>query len=100
MYYFMSDIHGNARAYFALKAKIDFNSNDKLYILGNIFDGNSEHPEHCLAILDDNTLPHPPLEVFFTADEEIELAKRMVDGDEDAKKRLSSQYSNDFLIRN
>ena len=25
----------------------------------------------CLAILDDDTLPHPPLEVFFTADEEI-----------------------------
>lgn len=53
MYYFMSDIHGNARAYFALKAKIDFGSSDKLYILGNVFDGNSKNPEHCLAILDD-----------------------------------------------
>ena len=25
----------------------------------------------CLAILDDDSLPHPPLEVFFTSDEEI-----------------------------
>lgn len=53
MYYFMSDIHGNAKAYFALKAKIGFSSEDELFILGNIFDGNSAHPEHCLAILDD-----------------------------------------------
>ena len=53
MNYFMSDIHGNAKAYFATKERIHFNSNDKLYILGNIFDGNSEHPEHCLMILDD-----------------------------------------------
>ena len=38
MYYFMSDIHGNAKAYFALKAKIDLKSNDQLFILGNIFE--------------------------------------------------------------
>ena len=53
MNYFMSDIHGNAKAYFAMKAKINFGKDDQLYILGNIFDRNTDYPEHCLAILDD-----------------------------------------------
>lgn len=53
MVYCMAGIHGNAAAYFDMKRAIMFDENDKLYILGNIFDGNDEHPEYCLAILED-----------------------------------------------
>jgi len=86
MYYFMSDIHGNAKAYFALKAKIELESNDKLYILGNIFDGNSEHPEHCLAILDDIMScsnislilgEHEYAHVLFHVAENMQIKKRL-----------------------
>ena len=53
MYYFMSDIHGNSKAYFAMKKYIEFSENDELYILGDIFDGNTGCPGECLKILDD-----------------------------------------------
>ena len=49
----MGSVFGNAKAYFSMKAKINLQENDQLYVLGNIFDGNDEHPEQCLIILED-----------------------------------------------
>ena len=53
MIYVMGSVHGNAKAYFSMKAKINLQKEDHLYVLGNIFDGNDEHPEQCLIILED-----------------------------------------------
>ena len=52
--YVVSDIHGAYKPYMALKAAVSYDSKkDKLYIIGDIFDGNTAHPEECLKILDD-----------------------------------------------
>lgn len=52
--YAISDIHGAYKPYQALKAAVGYDSTkDELYILGDIFDGNTAHPEDCLKILDD-----------------------------------------------
>ena len=52
--YVISDIHGAYKPYMALKAAVGYDSKkDKLYIIGDIFDGNTAHPEDCLKILDD-----------------------------------------------
>ena len=53
MVYVMGSVFGNAKAYFSMKAKINLQESDQLYVLGNIFDGNDEHPEQCLIILED-----------------------------------------------
>lgn len=53
MYYFLSDIHGAAEAYFEMKRRIDFKEKDEMYILGDIFDGNSKEPKACIEILED-----------------------------------------------
>lgn len=53
MIYIMGSVHGNAKTYFSMKAKINLQKEDHLYVLGNIFDGNDEHPEQCLIILED-----------------------------------------------
>ena len=52
--YVISDIHGAYKPYQALKAAVGYDSTkDELYIIGDIFDGNTAHPEDCLNILDD-----------------------------------------------
>lgn len=44
--YVVSDIHGAYKPYMALKAAVSYDSKkDKLYIIGDIFDGNTAHPE-------------------------------------------------------
>lgn len=53
MVYVMGSVYGNAKAYFSMKTKINLQESDQLYVLGNIFDGNDEHPEQCLIILED-----------------------------------------------
>lgn len=53
MLYIMAELHGNARAYFRMKDKIEFDNHDILYILGDILGGNSKNPKECLNILDD-----------------------------------------------
>lgn len=52
--YVISDIHGAYDAYMTLKAAVNYDSKkDRLYIIGDIFDGNTRYPEDCLKILDD-----------------------------------------------
>ena len=51
MNYFTSGIHGDLALYKKIKNMLD--SDDHLWILGDILDGNSSHPEHCIEILDD-----------------------------------------------
>ena len=53
MYYFISDIHGAADAYFELKETVCFCEKDSLYIVGDILNGNNKNPKECLDILDD-----------------------------------------------
>ena len=45
MNYFMADIHGASKAYFEMIDKLNIKNNDELYILGDIFDGNSQNPK-------------------------------------------------------
>lgn len=58
MYYFMSNIHGNYSGYKKMKEKIGFRDQDHLYVIGNIFDGNTQYPEDCIKILDDIIYTH------------------------------------------
>lgn len=52
--YVVSDIHGAYSAYQKLKEKAGYDSEtDRLYILGDVLDGNNRHPEDALRILDD-----------------------------------------------
>lgn len=52
--YVISDIHGAYEPYMALKVAVNYHSkDDRLFIIGDIFDGNTVHPEDCLKILDD-----------------------------------------------
>ncbi len=52
MNYFTSGIYGNLELYQDLK-KLVTDKDNHLWILGDIFDGNEEHPEHCIEILKD-----------------------------------------------
>jgi len=63
MNYFMSDIHGNANAYFQMKEIIKLKDTDELYILGDVLDGNANHPEDCFKILDD-IIHHPNIHLI------------------------------------
>lgn len=53
MIYIMGPVNGNAKAYFAMKEKIEFSKEDKLYIVGDILFGNTVEPEECLFVLND-----------------------------------------------
>ena len=53
MNYFMTDIHGASKAYFEMIDKLNIKNNDELYILGDIFDGNSQNSKACIDILAD-----------------------------------------------
>lgn len=53
MYYVMSDLNGNEKAYFEIKEKFNFNAKDEMYLLGDVLGGDPEHPERSLRILDD-----------------------------------------------
>ncbi len=53
MNYFMTDIHGASKAYFEMIDRLNIKNNDELYILGDIFDGNSQNPKACIDILAD-----------------------------------------------
>ncbi len=52
MNYFTSGIHGNIEVYKDLK-KLVSDRDDHLWILGDIFDGNEDHPEYCIDIFND-----------------------------------------------
>ena len=51
MNYFTAGLYGDYPAYKKIKSLLG--PDDKLWILGDILDGNDEHPEDCLRILDD-----------------------------------------------
>lgn len=51
MNYFTAGLYGDYPAYKKIKSLLG--PDDKLWILGDILDGNDEHPEDCLKILDD-----------------------------------------------
>ena len=53
MNYFVSCIYGDYDKYFQIKKKINLKSKDKLWILGDVLDGNDEDPESCIEILND-----------------------------------------------
>lgn len=53
MVYAISDIHGADKAYFKLKDKVGFNANDEMYIIGDIFDGNTKNPAAVMSIIED-----------------------------------------------
>lgn len=53
MHYFLTDIHGASKAYFDIKERMPIKNNDELYILGDIFDGNTDNPKACIDILGD-----------------------------------------------
>lgn len=52
MNYFTAGIYGDYKAYQNIKGLLR-KPEDKLWILGDCLDGNSEHPEDCLKILED-----------------------------------------------
>lgn len=52
MNYFTAGIYGDYKAYKNMKSLLK-KPEDKLWILGDVMDGNSEHPEECFRILDD-----------------------------------------------
>lgn len=51
MNYFTAGLYGDYQAYKKITSLLG--PDDKLWILGDVLDGNSEHPEDCLKILDD-----------------------------------------------
>lgn len=51
MDYFTAGLHGDLKLYKQIKKMLD--TDDHLWILGDIFDGNTSHPEHCIEILND-----------------------------------------------
>lgn len=51
MNYFTAGIYGDYNAYMKIKSLIG--KEDKLWILGDVMDGNEEHPEMCIRILKD-----------------------------------------------
>ncbi len=53
MIYIMGDIHGADFAYNEMKKIIGFTSEDELYLLGDVLDGNNNDPAACARILDD-----------------------------------------------
>ena len=51
MNYFTAGIYGDYKAYEKMKRLLG--KEDKLWILGDVLDGNDEHPEMCIRILED-----------------------------------------------
>lgn len=51
MNYFTAGLYGDYPSYKKIKSLLG--PDDKLWILGDVLDGNDEHPEDCLKILDD-----------------------------------------------
>ena len=53
MNYFTSCLYGDYKKYSKIKSDLDLKKDDKLYILGDILDGNDEDPSGALSIMDD-----------------------------------------------
>lgn len=51
MNYFTAGLYGDYQSYKKIKSLLG--PEDKLWIVGDVLDGNDEHPEECLRILDD-----------------------------------------------
>lgn len=85
MYYIMGEPHGHAKAYFAMKEKIALQTEDKLYVLGDVLGGNSEHPEACLEILED-IMQHDNIQLIL-GDFEYEYIMATLHIDEDAQEK-------------
>lgn len=85
MNYFMSDIHGAADAYFTIKDRIALKTNDMLYILGDIFDGNDKDPGACIRILDD-IIAHDNIRLLLGDHEYAHIMYHISDGDKEQQK--------------
>ena len=89
MYYFMSNIHGNYSGYEKMKEKIGFSDQDHLYVIGNIFDGNTQYPEDCIKILDD-IIYTPNIELIL-GDHEFYYIMYYISGSQFTKKQYEQK---------
>ena len=104
MNYFTAGIYGDLNAYKKIKSILG--PEDRLWILGDVLDGNDEHPEECLRILDD--IKESENVTLILGDHEyfhaMRLFSEMDDDDEEEasvwENELSKfEYSGDALVQ-
>lgn len=93
MLYFMSDIHGAYDAFLALLKKVKFSENDRLYIIGDVLDGNTHDPKANWRLLE-YIMSHDNIELLLGNHELAHAGYLLADSKGDIKQK---QMWKDYL---